>query len=418
MRASHILRKYDPSEWGGTETAVLRLLDGLRTQGVDSTVHCPRLDKPTAADPFAEARFPVRRFKSFLPVLGISAIQRDQLVRWGGNVMSFQLYWQLMNGPLDVIHSHALNRLAGVGLMVASQRNVPFVVTIHGGALDLPRDVEAQLTAPLRGGIEWGKALGLLVGSRRVLEKADAILACNPREAELLRERYPTQRILLQQHSVPASRYDADSRPVAQRTFPAILERDVFLCVARLDPVKNQRWLVEQLPAIVKRNPRALLVLAGPATSNGYGEQLEREVRQLGLQDYVLFTGALEPGSEVLSGLMQCAKAMLLTSTSETFGLTILEAWAAGTPIVSSRTSGACSLIEPGVNGWLFDMNSPREFHESLDEAVAGGDHVRHLVQNARQLVLSKYDSVAAATRVKVLYAELCSLKRSQEKAA
>lgn len=416
MRTAHILRKYDPIEWGGTETAVLRLLDGLRALGVESSVHCPRLKATPERDPFVEAGVEVRRFKSFLPVLGISGEQREQLVRWGGNVMSFQLYWQLVGQRLDVIHTHALNRLAGVGLMAARRRHVPLVVTIHGGALDLPADVEAQLTAPLRGGFEWGKALGLLVQSRRVLEKADAILACNPREAQLLRQRYPQQRVLLQQHSVPAARYAKDQRTAARRAFPMICERDVLLCVARLDPVKNQRWLVEQLPAVLQRHPRALLVLAGPATSNGYGEQVQREVERLGLRENVLLTGSLEQGGDALVGLMQHAKAMLLPSTSETFGLAILEAWAAGTPIVSSRTSGACSLITPRENGWFFGLESPQEFQAALDEALAEGESTQRIRANAKSLVQSTYDTVVAAARVKALYEELCAARQKRRK--
>jgi len=418
MRTAHILRKYDPLEWGGTETAVLRLLDGLRALGVESAVHCPRLKAAAGCDPFAESGFEVRRFKSFLPVLGISREQREQLVRWGGNVMSFELFWQLAGGAPDVIHTHALNRLAGVGLMAARRRNVPLVVTIHGGALDLPAHVEAQLTAPLRGGIEWGKALGLFVQSRRVLEKADAILACNPRETELLRQRYPGQRVILQQHSVPSAKYALDQRAAAERAFPVIRDRDVLLCVARLDPVKNQMWLVGQLPTVLRRHPKALLVLAGPATSDGYGEQLHREVERLGLQDKVLFTGALAQGGDELVGLMQHATAMLLPSTSETFGLAILEAWAAGTPMISSRTSGACSLITDRENGWLFDLESPRAFQAALDESVAANDHTRRIRANAKTLVKHTYDTVTAAARVKALYEELCDIRKKRRKSA
>ena len=48
MRVAHILRKYNPAEWGGTETAVQRLLDGLRAHEVDSIVYCPLVRPGTA----------------------------------------------------------------------------------------------------------------------------------------------------------------------------------------------------------------------------------------------------------------------------------------------------------------------------------------------------------------------------------
>lgn len=417
MHVAHILRKYVPLEWGGTETAVFRLLHGLRGIGVSASIYSPRLQTHTGYDPFAEAGFPIRRFHSFLPVWGIAAEQRAQLVRWGGNLMSFQLFWQLMGESFDVIHTHALNRLAGVGLMAARCHGIPLVVTVHGGALDLPQSVKSQLTAPLRGGLEWGKALGLLVRSRRVLEKADAILACNPREAELLQRKYPSQRVVVQEHSVPARHYEVDHRPAARAAFPRICGKTLLLCVARLDPVKNQRWLVEQMPNILADHPNALLALAGSATLDGYVEQIVHDLQRLGLQDHVLLTGALPPGSPTLVGLMQESKAILLPSTSETFGLAIIEGWAAGTPVVSSSTSGARSLIVHGQNGWLFELDAPGEFLASLREALQPGLIRKHVTAHATQLVRRKFDSQVAATRVKDLYQELVECRKLRRSA-
>ena len=51
MQVAHLLRKYNPLEWGGTETAVKRLLDGLRSNGVASKVFCPDLERPPLHDP-------------------------------------------------------------------------------------------------------------------------------------------------------------------------------------------------------------------------------------------------------------------------------------------------------------------------------------------------------------------------------
>src|SRR5438094_7427405 len=104
MRVVHLLRKCDPAEWGGTETAVQRLMEGLREHGVESVVFCPRVDAapergvhaaspferrgvsenpgascaanakrrerraPTLSDPLAAAGWPVRRFRACVPV--------------------------------------------------------------------------------------------------------------------------------------------------------------------------------------------------------------------------------------------------------------------------------------------------------------------------------------------------------------
>src|SRR6185503_9717358 len=55
MRAVHILRKYNPAQWGGTETAVLQLTNGLREHGVSSTFFAPELEESAKSDPLSEA---------------------------------------------------------------------------------------------------------------------------------------------------------------------------------------------------------------------------------------------------------------------------------------------------------------------------------------------------------------------------
>src|SRR5882757_7068978 len=91
MRVAHVLRKYNPAEWGGTETAIQRLFTGLRKHGVESVVFCPQIKDVFTADPLAEAGCAVKRFRAFLPVLGLSPMERQQQIAVGGNLMSFDL---------------------------------------------------------------------------------------------------------------------------------------------------------------------------------------------------------------------------------------------------------------------------------------------------------------------------------------
>ena len=80
MQVAHILRKYNPAEWGGTETAVKQLLDGLRDEGVEGTVYCPKLRQPSARDPFADAGHKLGRYSAFVPVFNLTEEQREQLI--------------------------------------------------------------------------------------------------------------------------------------------------------------------------------------------------------------------------------------------------------------------------------------------------------------------------------------------------
>jgi len=127
-----------------------------------------------------------------------------------------------------------------------------------------------------------------LLRSRQLLERADAIVTCNPREAELLRARYPDLRIVVQPHGVSRRLYETDHRAAARRALPQIRNRSVLLCLGRIDPVKNQHWLVEQTPELLGRHPEALLVLAGSCTDEAYGNALQQRLVKLGLTDRVL----------------------------------------------------------------------------------------------------------------------------------
>src|ERR1700733_15122399 len=113
MRVAHVLRKYDPTEWGGTESAIHQLTSGLTVHGVESIVYAPRIPFPGgSADPLAGAGPSVRRFRACLPVWGLPVERRRQLVALGGNQISFDLPGALWSErKLDVIHSHALGRL-------------------------------------------------------------------------------------------------------------------------------------------------------------------------------------------------------------------------------------------------------------------------------------------------------------------
>ena len=421
MHIVHILRKYNPSEWGGTETALRQLCGGLRHHGMNSVVYCPQLeaggDAPgssAAADPLADAGCVLKRFKTCVPVWGIPPERRRQMIAVGGNLMSFDLLSSVWSDPkILVVHSHALGRLGGIGMTIARKKNVPFVVTIHGGVYDLPEAMRREFNEGGGAGVEWGKVFGLILRARRVLLDADAIVTCNPREAELIRQHHPDRRVLVQPHGVPAATYQQDHRAVARAAFPWMAGREVLLSVGRIDPVKNQLWLVEQMTEVVRRHPRALLVLAGPCTDEAYGEKLDRRIIQLGLGNHVRLTGKLPPGDPRLVGLMQEAKAVMLPSISETFGLVILEAWAAGTAVISSRTSGALALVEQGDNGWLFDLARPEEFHVAVDQVLGNPDWRSRSIAAGNKRVVTEYDSTVLSARMKSLYENLIDEKNA-----
>lgn len=410
MRVIHVLRKCDPAAWGGTEMAMHRMFDGLRRSGVNPIIYCPRIPETAQADPLRQSGFQVERFKAFVPVLGIPEERRRQLISVGGNLMSFDLISSLLKErDAKIIHAHTLGRIGGIALTVAKQHRVPFVVTIHGGALDLPDKVKQSFNTPTDSGWEWGKFFGLIFQSHRLFVDASAIITCNQTEASLLRERHPDKRIVVQSHAVEMAPYAEDHRAAARMAFPKIAGREILLSLGRVDPVKNQSWLVEQVGEIVQQHPNALLVFAGACTDAGYGERLEQRIQELGLSERVILTGGLPPNDPRLIGLLQQASVLLLPSLSETFGLVILEAWAAGIPVIASATSGAKALIQHGHNGWLYDLDQPAAFHEALSLTLRRPHLAREMGSRGKEKVRENFTIEKMSAQMKQLYEDVIS---------
>jgi glycosyltransferase involved in cell wall biosynthesis len=411
MRVIHLLRKYDPAEWGGTETAVQRLFEGLRQQGVSPVMYCPKINGNGAR---TDHNGGIRRFKICVPTWGISRQEKLQYISVGGNLMSFDLLPAMWREPdVALVHTHTLGRLGGIASAVARGRRLPFVVSIHGGLLDVSPALKTTFDGSAHNGFEWGKIFGLLLQSRRLIQHADAVLTCNLTEAELLRKKHPGKRIEIQPHGIPIGMYQQDHRTAAREAYPQIRNRDLLLSVGRLDPVKNQAWLITHAPEIFRNHPEALLVLAGACTNEAYGQSLESQIRELGISDRVLITGGLPQGDPRLIGLIQESCAVLLPSISETFGLVLLEAWAAGTTVISSRTSGASALIRDGENGWLFDLSDPRAFHQAVSQTLLNPGLRARQAESGQKLVTSEYDVSSVAGKVKQLYHELIEAKHA-----
>jgi glycosyltransferase involved in cell wall biosynthesis len=388
IKTAHILRKYQPSEWAGTETAVLRLLEGLRPFDVASKVFCPQIPLPTAG-PFEHAGFDVRRVNAFLPLWGFSEENRTKLIANGGNLLSFELFRALWQEPdLSLIHTHALGLFGGIALTIARLRRIPIVVSVHGGYFDIAEAAKIDLKEALTGTFNWGKPFSLFFGARNLLKNADLVLTANHHEAELLRKHYPKQKIDVAFHAINTEDYQNDKRHLALNAYPDIAEKDLLVYVGRIDPVKNQLWLIDQVPHLIKKLPRLKLLLIGPFIDAAYSTKLKQRIEQLGLQEIVRMTGEISNDDPCFIGLMQQAKIFILPSLAETFGLVILEAWACGIPVVANRTTGASYLIDKGKYGWLFNIEDPATFHRAIDDIIDNPRRRFEIIAKAKEHVL------------------------------
>ena len=375
MKVAHVLRRLSFDDWGGTEQVVWNIAKAQKAAG-----HEVRLFATTAlCDKRRETvgGIEIVRFKPIYPWWPMPKSLVDELDRKGGNPFVPGLGKALREWKPDVIHCHAMARIAELCLRTAkalsggqqaydnksgrqlkhSNTQTPkhpntspiCVVSLHGGGANVPGEEAKSLMAPTRGRLPWGKAIDILMRwTRRVPEDFDGIVCVGEDEYEKYRAKHP--HVMYLPNGVDCSLFEgcraqgegSVSRPASQVTRPLRV-----LCTARIDRQKNQMMLVEWLA----KNPDATLRLVGPVTQMDYKVELESRAAALGVSGRVTFTGALKPGSRELLAEYANADVFVLPSRHEPFGIVVLEAWAAGLPVVASDVGGLGKLCaaHPGA---------------------------------------------------------------------
>ncbi|HGG58947.1 MAG TPA: glycosyltransferase family 1 protein [Gammaproteobacteria bacterium] len=361
MKIVHVLRKYNPREWGGIESHLHELSKYLLSEGHQVVLYAPKLRGAARRqdDPLQSLGVTVRRYPAFLPATGVNREGRENLYRQGGNLFSLTLAPRLLAEPnVSVIHSHALNRIGGIARLAAKLKSVPFVVSIHGGYTDLAPEIAASMTARHHGGKDWGKPLGWLVGSRHVVDAAQRVFVFNRVEQQRLAGTLGRKQVTLLPHAARNIDAPRNAEAVLQRDFPQLSGHPYILCVSRIHEAKQQHLLVSAFAGLAAKDPKLKLVLVGSAPDRQYAGQLTHAIEARALTHRVLLTGNLPNHGEQLAALYRKAGVFVLPSRHEPLGIVILEAWAAGLPVVATRTSGALELIQHGETGLLTDQNA------------------------------------------------------------
>ena len=152
---------------------------------------------------------------------------------------------------------------------------------------------------------------------------------------------------------------------------------------------KNQALLLEAWPAVLERAAPAYLLLAG----EGGGEDLLRKkTAQLGIGEYIRFLGFRTD----IPRLLQLADIALLGSFREGLPRAILEAMAAGKPVVAARIRGLRDLVEEGVSGYLVAPGDSAAMAERIARLFSDGAAVKRMGREAaRRSEAFSYERVA-----------------------
>jgi glycosyltransferase involved in cell wall biosynthesis len=147
------------------------------------------------------------------------------------------------------------------------------------------------------------------------------------------------------------------------------------------------------------------LDLVGPGALRG---QLEALAADLGLGDRVRFHGAL-PEPEV-AALLDRADLFVLASIVERSGfmegipVALMEALAAGVPVVATRLSGVPELVRDGVTGLLAEPGDAASLRDALERAISEPDAARRRAAAGRELVEREFDAGACAAQIADLF--------------
>ncbi|MDQ1048320.1 glycosyltransferase [Streptomyces sp. V4I2] len=186
------------------------------------------------------------------------------------------------------------------------------------------------------------------------------------------------RRVRTRVHGVDVAAQQSWARQTAQVRDEFGLPADAFLlvCVASLSPKKNHALLIEAAARVLAERPDALFVLAGDGPLR---EQVLADIDRRGLRERFRYLG-LVPGA---GRLVAAADILLLSSTHEGLPVVVMEALAAGVPVVSTAVGGIPELIHDNRNGILTPPGSPEVLAEGVLRAMRPEVH-RVLAAGAR----------------------------------
>ncbi|KAA9377516.1 glycosyltransferase [Microbispora cellulosiformans] len=178
------------------------------------------------------------------------------------------------------------------------------------------------------------------------------------------------RRVLTRVHGVDVAeqrRWSARAAEV-RREFGVPGDAFLFACVANFRPQKNHRLLVEAATEVVRRRPGTLFLLAGDGPLR---HEITREVAALGLDGSIQVLGQVPRAGR----LVAAADVLVLSSDHEGLPVVVMEALAAGVPVVSTRVGGVPDLVVSGHNGILTEPGSAPGLTGAMLQAMEPRTH-------------------------------------------
>jgi len=300
---------------------------------------------------------------------------------------------------LDIAHAHHPFSSALAALRCGSRTGAPVVFTSHT-RYDLYSDTYTKwIPAPLRHG-SIQRYLGWLS------DRVSLTISPSAQVAQWLVEcGIPAEKILAFPNAIDTGAF-ADLGPrEADRSVLGIPDDAFALCyVGRLAHEKNVALLMDAFTIAAERDPRLRLVLVGDGPARG---QCEQTVSAAGIADRVSFLG-MRPYEDVPAILHAC-DVFATASVSEMYPLVVVEACAAGLPVLGVEAPGVSEIVTSGVSG-LLSAPDAASFAENILRLASDETVMKRLRLGAAD-VARAHDIEPSARRLASIYAGLREAK-------
>ncbi len=327
--------------FGAVERYVVEIVKGLRESGRDAVLLHPDVQ---ALDPFRELAGGSVAVEAYPP--GLESGPAPRALRY--------LRRRLRKLAPDVVH---VTDAWSVGMLAASLARVPRVLVTHHTP-ELPR-----------GDNFVGRGLWRLAWATR-----PDVIYTSASDRNLEKRR-------LRSHVVPLG-IDVERFANASPAPPA--EGRLVGNVARLAPQKGQRVLLDAAPAVLARHPDVRFVFVGEGELRA---ELEAQARALRIADRIVFTGARDDVPELLASFSIFA----LPSLFEGLCVAVLEAQAAGVPVVATAVGGVRETVIPEETGIRCEPGDPASLADGIAHLLDHPDEAQRLAAEARRRVRERY---------------------------
>jgi glycosyltransferase involved in cell wall biosynthesis len=302
----------------------------------------------------------------------------------------------------DIVHSHHPHLLGNTAVRVASRFRRPLVFTHHTMYEQYLHYVPAEASRMRE------FVIALVTGYCGL---CDCVIAPSESVAHILRDRGVRTPIEIIPTGVDVQRYEQGDGAAFRRAHGIPQSAFVAGYVGRLAPEKNLPFLAEAMRVFVSqtRKGRFLVVGSGPSA-----QEIRQIFREAGLGRRLHLVGSLE-GQDLVDAY-HAMDAFVFASHSETQGMVLTEAMAAGKPVVALDAPGAREVVNDGFNGWLLDTDSPEVLAAAVGEVAGAASRRRKQLSQAARETAREFSMDRCARHLMDVYERLVSQQPCAEK--